>query len=380
MECSCERHYPIDMDIFIERQALEKVGPFLESRGFRKVMMVADQHTYQAAGSVLSHFLSDSGITHHVCIIQPDRQGDVVADEASLMQVFLETSSEVEALLAVGAGTLHDIVRLVSYKMAKPFIAVPTAASVDGFTSAGAPLIIRATKHTYQATSPIAVFADLDVLCSAPNRLTAAGFGDMLAKYTSLVDWRFSHLLAGEPYCLTAVHRTQQALESCIRHKEEIMENKEEGIQVLMQALIESGLTMLLVGHSRSASGAEHHLSHYWEMEFMKTNKRQVLHGAKVGVATAIIAGLYQRVFSQLDPNRIVGLAPYFYEMKQWIEAVPDPNILQKLLIDAGAPSSPEELGISPEWVRRSLTEAYHIRDRYTILRFINEEKLWELG
>ncbi|WP_367760905.1 sn-glycerol-1-phosphate dehydrogenase [Ammoniphilus sp. 3BR4] len=258
----------------------------MQERGFRKVIIVADQHTYQAAGVVLSEHLMQSNIHHHLCLVNANDQGDVVADEPSVVQVFLNTTHDTDAFLAVGAGTIHDIVRFVSYKMNKPFISVPTAASVDGFTSAGAPLIIRGMKQTVQAASPIAVFADLDVLCSAPRHLTAAGFGDMVAKYISLFDWRFSHIMANEPYCCVAADWTRESLESCIRHIDDIQAMNPAGIQVLMEALLKSGLAMLLVGHSRSASGAEHHLSHYWEMDFLKNGRAQVLHGAKVGVTT----------------------------------------------------------------------------------------------
>jgi glycerol-1-phosphate dehydrogenase [NAD(P)+] len=379
MNCSCKSHHPIDIEIRIERHALKQVCPFLQSRGYRNITVVADLNTYHAAGKRLSEYLTQSQMIHHLCMIVPNQQGDVVADEASLIQVFLETPSDVDALVAVGAGTIHDIVRFVSFKMNKPFVSVPTAASVDGFTSAGAPLILRGTKKTVQATPPIAVFADLDVLCTAPKHLMAAGFGDMIAKYTSLVDWRFSHIMADEPYCLTGAEWTQQALESCINHMEEIKESKIEGIKVLMQALVQSGLAMLLVGHSRSASGAEHHLSHYWEMDFLKNGKAQVLHGAKVGVATVIITDLYQRVFNQLDSNRISKLSPYFIEMKKMVDQIPEPETLRKLLQQVGGPSLPEELDISPSLVKKALTEAYHLRDRYTVLRFLHEAQLFDI-
>jgi glycerol-1-phosphate dehydrogenase [NAD(P)+] len=34
---------------------------------------------------------------------------------------------------------------------------------------------------------------------------------------------------------------------------------------------------------------------------------------------------------------------------------------------------TPEQLGIDQELVDRGLKEAYHLRDRFTILRFLNE-------
>lgn len=87
-----------------------------------------------------------------MCLIQSDENEDVIADERAIMQVLLETPNDVDAFIAVGAGTVHDITRFSSYKMKVPFISVPTAPSVDGFTSMGAPLIIRGVKKDHSST------------------------------------------------------------------------------------------------------------------------------------------------------------------------------------------------------------------------------------
>lgn len=378
MNCTCQNHNPINIDIIIQENALAKISAFLESRGYRHVSVVADDNTYQAAGKEVLEYLTQNNIRHDFTCLQPNQQGDVVADEVSIVQLFLEASSDVDAFLAIGSGTIHDLVRFVSYKMQKPFISVPTAASVDGFASSGAPLVIRGTKVTVQTAPPVAIFADLNILQAAPKPLLAAGLGDMLGKYTSLVDWRFSHLMAHEPYCLTAVEWTEQALASCIEHIEEIVEGKTAGIEVLMKALVQSGLAMLLVGHSRSASGGEHHLSHYWEMNFLKQGKPQVLHGAKVGVATGVIADVYRQLFQRLAPDENRQLSPYYQEIKEKVNQIPESGTIKEYLQRLQGPSSPEELGIDQTLVQEALREAYHLRERYTILRFINENNLWD--
>ncbi|WP_167388002.1 iron-containing alcohol dehydrogenase [Paenibacillus ferrarius] len=66
----------------------------------------------------------------------------------------------------------------------------------------------------------------------------------------------------------------------CTAHVEEIAQRTDLGLLKLTEGLILSGLSMLLVGHSRPASGAEHHLSHYWEMVLLQQRRRALLHGA----------------------------------------------------------------------------------------------------
>ena len=63
-----------------------------------------------------------------------------------------------------------------------------------------------------------------------------------------------------------------------------------------MEGLIESGYCMLDFGSSRNASGTEHHYSHYWEMQLLQEGRPPILHGAKVGVATILVAQMYDQI------------------------------------------------------------------------------------
>jgi glycerol-1-phosphate dehydrogenase [NAD(P)+] len=69
-----------------------------------------------------------------------------------------------------------------------------------------------------------------------------------------------------------------------------------DGVQTLMEGLIESGFCMLDFGETRPASGAEHHISHMWEMMLLREGRHSVLHGAKVGVAVIISAQRYDAI------------------------------------------------------------------------------------
>ena len=105
----------------------------------------------------------------------------------------------------MGSGTLCDLTRFASHRIGRPFVSLPTAPSVDAYTSMNAPLVIRGLKVTVDAQPPLAVFADLDVLCAAPPAMIAAGVGDVLGKYTALADWRLAALLWDEAIDLPIV-------------------------------------------------------------------------------------------------------------------------------------------------------------------------------
>jgi glycerol-1-phosphate dehydrogenase [NAD(P)+] len=374
--CDCGNHHhtiPIER-IKIGNSVYKELAAYAEYKGFKHAAIIADENTYQAAGKSLSEILKETGISISLSVIKPDENNDVVADEQSLVQALLEIPVETEVIIAVGAGTLHDIARFCSAKMKLPFISVPAAPSVDGFTSMGAPLIVRGVKTTFQMCAPIALFADLSVLKASPRKMVAAGFGDMLAKYTSLADWKFGHLAKGEPYCPLVAAITREALESCVEKVEKIAAADEEGIQILIEALIKSGLAMLIFGQSHPASGGEHHLSHYWEMEFLKRKRPAVLHGAKVGVSTVLLAEVYKEQFLPLLSDSMQNSLNHesLKEIMKIYKEIPTPGHLKNLLTQTGGEIMPEQLGIDEQLVAASLSNAHILRNRFTALKFLN--------
>ncbi|MFC4598331.1 sn-glycerol-1-phosphate dehydrogenase [Cohnella hongkongensis] len=356
----------------IEAGALREVAPYLREQGYRRVALAVDERTYEVAGARLEQEIGETGIRTTTVKIEPDRQGDVIADEASLVQLLLALRQNTEeAVVAVGSGTLHDIARFSAYAVGIPFVSVPTAPSVDGFNSVGAPVILRGEKKTIGAIGPSALFADLDILTKAPAELIAAGFGDMLGKSTSLFDWKYGSLAGGEPFSEEVYERTERALRLCVAHSEEIGRRTPLGVETLMRALVESGFAMLQFGQSHPASGAEHHLSHYWEMELLRRGRKQVLHGAKVGIACAIVSDLYRRLAEEkpaLFPEQ------HRQALTAAIARIPGGEEIRKLLALAGGPTLPEQLGLDRELTERSLREAHRVRpNRRTLLSAYNE-------
>ncbi|MEK3888169.1 sn-glycerol-1-phosphate dehydrogenase [Bacillus sp. FSL K6-3431] len=373
-DCNCGNpHNKITIEAMtVGDNAFEKCADFTAMKKYEHVLLVADVRTYAAAGENLNTILEKKGSVTSVCLIEPNVNGDVVADEVSIVQVMLELNDNIDAIIAVGSGTIHDIARFCGAKTSKPFISIPTAASVDGFTSLGAPIIVRGVKKTFQTVSPIALFADINVLVNAPQEMTAAGFGDMLAKFTSLSDWSFSQLIACEAYCPLSASITKEALLECVEKVDQIAAREEEGIRSLITALIQSGLAMLIFGQSHPASGGEHHLSHYWEMEFLQKDRPQVLHGAKVGVSSIILAKLYKQWYGADFSHLPSELQEHAVKITAIVENIPDADILKNWLVKMGGPTTPDDIGIGADLVERSLQEAYLLRDRYTMLKCFN--------
>lgn len=276
--------------VYIGRNAIAELIAYCKSNRLDKFVLVADQNTFTALGKSVYDALQAARFDVIAIVLS----GEVIADEHYLVQVLTQADREDRAYLAVGGGTLTDISRFVSHRTRNDFIALPTAPSVDGFTSLGAPLVVEGLKRTFICHAPRALFADLGTLCAAPQRLIAAGFGDMIGKILSVTDWQLGHILGDEPYDEPIAQQFLAAAYASATNARAIRARSEEGVRTLIAGLIESGFGMLDFGNSAPASGAEHHMSHFWEMKLLREKRPAVLHGAKVGVASILTAQRYQ--------------------------------------------------------------------------------------
>ena len=87
--------------------------------------------------------------------------------------------------VAIGSGTINDLVKLAAHRLGRPYMCIATAASMDGYTAYGASITKDGSKQTFDCPAPRAVVADIDVIESAPREMTASGYADLLAKITA---------------------------------------------------------------------------------------------------------------------------------------------------------------------------------------------------
>lgn len=297
--CVCGKTHAVPIQEVIVRQgALEDLEDVLRRLNFgKKCVVIADLNTYQAAGEQVMEKLHHGAYVPKLSLF-PTR--DLVKpDEYAIGKVMLDLEADTSFLLVVGSGSLTDLIRYISSRTGIPFVSVPTAASMDGYASTGAPMLQDGFKKTIMSTYPHAIVADVNVFCRAPYELTASGFSDMLGKLTSRVDWKLGQMITGEYYCEYFAELIDGVVRMCVEQIAGIKQGEPEIMARLMEGLILSGIGMLVVGNSRPASGSEHSLSHYWEMKAFLEEKTPHLHGTKVGVATGVIAKFYEKFFAR---------------------------------------------------------------------------------
>lgn len=395
--CQCKKtHCTTIKRIVIEPGCLTGLTQTLEGMGITgKVTAVYDSNTYYAKS-----LTRPSGCNE---IILPAE--NLHADEHGVA-LLTEQLHNTDVLVAIGSGTIHDIVRYCASTADIPFVSAPTAATVDGFASSVAAMTWGGMKKTIPAAAPILILADLNVISAAPIHLALAGIGDILGKYICLADWEIAHTLTGEYYCPYIADLTRKAVGQVVAGAQKLAAQDKDAYRDLMYALILSGVAMQLAGNSRPASGAEHHISHLLEMKVVGNS--DAMHGEKVGAATPFCCDVYHGLAQREDLSTSVSaytpidegwvhrqfgaLADGILEENQcdclagvtpealtesWdkvraiLNAVPSGAELRKLLYSLGAKASLEDIGISTEMSETLMTLSPYVRNRLTMMRIL---------
>ncbi|MHB1152988.1 MAG: sn-glycerol-1-phosphate dehydrogenase [Eubacteriales bacterium] len=311
------------------------------------------------------------------------------------------SSGNISYLVACGSGTIHDLTRFAAHAAGIPFVSYPTAASVDGFVSNVAAMTIGGRKVTYPSTAPAALFADSEVYRNAPAALTASGVGDIVGKYISLFDWKVGNIITGEPIDSEIYSLEEEAVKRVM----ETDVNSDSYTEIVMECLILSGMAIQYMGSSRPASGAEHHLSHLWEMHCINA-PTPALHGEKVGVSTLLVLEEYKRlavqgikyralpgyfthaylepVYGTLTDGIIEENTPDPFEsitaehvaecgsaLIKLIGELPEPASIRQYLKTCGAKTTLDEIGLPETEAFKNLSLKYapFVRRRLTLLK-----------
>lgn len=415
-ECSCGQvHSQPIKDISIAKGALEKLGEVKENLGstYNKGLIIIDSLLHELIGDKIKAALDQGGILHTLCLFDSPQ---VLPNESSIVKIITDLDDTIDFMIAVGSGAVNDLARIVSSRCRIPYISIPTAASMDGYSAEVSLLVLNGIKKTLNATHPTAIYADTSILKNAPPKLVAAGFGDLICKKTAAFDWRISNLINGESYCQNTVDVVDQIVEKTANNAIKISENDEAAIKDLAEGLMISGIAMHWVGKSRPAAGAEHHLAHFIGMKAMMKNHPVHLHGIEVAVMTLVMIEVYHEILSRDYSNTDINMvyeaslkkdayektilevfkdsAPQIFkenenkifEKEAWLahaqkvkEAmpqikkelnpkIPDAQRIISVLERMGAPVKPEELGLTAEDLKEAILYAKEVRNKYTLL------------
>lgn len=285
--CSCGREHPLETKmVAVEYGALNNFDEYMDRCGLTgRRTVLYDTNTYNLPGMV--HVRADKEIV---------LEAKGLHSEKSLIEAVIPQLDDPDVIITVGSGTLMDFARYPAFKLGKPFVAIPTLASSDGFTANICSVVIDGHKRSIPMSAPALVVADLNIISGAPMFLTVSGIADILSKHISLADWKIARLVAGEYYCERVAALAQEALDMMTSCADTLRRGGAPDFEAMTMAQMLSGLTMQLLGNSRAASGAEHLIAHLVEMKPPRFENAHGIHGECVGVGTVLCAAEYRRM------------------------------------------------------------------------------------
>ena len=358
--------------------------------------VVADENTWPILGARVAAALPDA----ETIVLDRPKADEATAD---LLQ---ERCRHIDALIAVGSGTLNDLCKYVTHRTDRRCAVFATAPSMDGYVTTTVSITRGGFKLSLPAHAPTGVFFDLGVLAAAPARMMQAGLGDTVCRTTAQVDWLLSHLLLDTVYAETP-YRLMAADEPRLYAQAHRLPEGELGAMLLLtRMLILSGLGVLVTHTSHCGSMGEHSISHF--IDTFASPHPKTLHGGQVGIATWSMARLQAMMLASpeppvlaplpLDPARFERdygrLAPGCLDavrkkpfdaagterlnrrLSEWWPAMRDRLLsvmlpvaeVERVMRAAGAPLTAAGLGVDPALYRRAVGGAHELRDRYGFL------------
>ena len=325
--------------ILIGNKIIPDLGNFLNDLNVKNNVLVV-------SGSNIKHNLEDQIVTSltqskiNYVWKEIDAATSKIADDVSKMAINLKSS----IILGIGGGKSIDTAKLASFNSKMRFVSVPTSASHDGIASPFASIKGSDRPYSLIARPPVGIFADINIISSAPSKLLSSGCGDLIAKMTAVKDWELAHNYTNEPFRKYAASLAYMSSQILFDQSLTFTRQKTDHVRDIVEALISAGVAAGIAGTSRPCSGSEHLISH--ALDLIAPGKG--LHGEKCGIATILMAKLHG-----LDWQNIK-------------------LVLKKL----GCPTTIKEIGVTDEQLFEAIRIAPDIRkDRFTILHKLRLQK-----
>lgn len=323
-------------EVIVGKGTLSRLPEVVGRLGLKgKALVLSDSVCFDVAGKSVMGLLEQAGLTAESFLVKSMTVDDLITVEEQLKL------HKPKVLFGVGGGTIIDAAKVSSASQNIPFISVPTTVSHDGIASPLASIKGSNKPYSVLAQAPMAIVADTEIISQAPWRFVISGCGDVISKFTAVKDWRLAHQEKGEYYGGYAASLALMSAKLVTESAELIVYRQDEGLRVLLEALISCGVAMSIAGSSRPCSGSEHLFSHALDL----VNHHHALHGEQCGVGTILTSFLHGSNWQKIK------------------------NTLKQL----GAPTTAHELGVKDMDVVKALQVAAQIRpERYTILHKLN--------
>jgi glycerol-1-phosphate dehydrogenase [NAD(P)+] len=405
-ECECGRTHTVPIwDVIYSEDSITRIAELLRQyTSGRAINMIADKRTCEVAGKAVEQQLDAGAWKVRRYVIPDPPQRDPVCDDVTREKIEQALVKPCDLLIAAGSGVVNDLCKWISTETGIPYVAVATAASMNGYASQNIAPTIKGVKRVIKGTVPLSIIAVPSIIENAPFELTTAGLGDVVAKPVSITDWRINQLLFNEYYCPLCAKLIRDLEPAYIEHPKNIRRKDPSTIEALFSALIYSGISMTIAGTSFPASGGEHLISHVLDMISSLENVPHDYHGRQVGLGAIFASALYEQLAQLESPQFHAGceetnasfwkaLTPIValeharkrLRVEHAVSRLREPGVWDEIrniiatetmrperikhcLREAGAAHRIEDIGCTRERFVNAVLHCHQIRERYTVI------------
>ncbi len=297
--CSCGKtHHSGAGEIFVKKGAINSLTKFVSNFNAKSVFLVCDKNTYIVGGEKAQSLLNDKKFSVDTFIFpttpfEPDENA---------LNALKNAYNGQDIIVAVGSGVINDLSKIISVENNIPYIIIASAPSMDGYCSKTSSIISGGLKVTVNSKVADVIIGDINILKTAPDRALISGFGDMVAKYVSILEWKISNIINGEYYCEEIANLIKSAVKACADNLDGLLLREDSAIEAVFNGLILGGVGMNYALCSRPASGVEHYFSHIWDMRALEFNSPLSTHGIQCGIGTLYAIKIYEQL-ANYTPN-----------------------------------------------------------------------------
>ena len=324
-------------DMVFESGAIWRLPNLLLMAGMKPdqpLFVVMDRTPMKREGKNLKELilqiLENAGWKVSVIRLESDNTGQVHTDFAQInfVKAHLQANS---AVLSVGSGTITDIAKHACYVYQEenntqplPFVVYQTANSVSAYTSNMAPTFVDGVKRTLPSRYPDVLVCDLETLRDAPQEMTVAGVGDLLAAFGSYADWWLAYRLGLDSTYTEFAQTLMGPLDEIFMEQAQGLQTGTlESTAVLAKLIALGGLAMSLSHATAPLSGYEHVISHVLDLIAEQKQRPLAQHGTQVALTTLLTTAAYQVFLYEFEPDELnlENCYPTESQMKSRIEA-----------------------------------------------------------
>ncbi len=271
----------------IKPGALARLGVYLRRGNHTKILLLASHGLPPTVSTVARNALAAEGVSAMEWLEITDNSFEAVS------ALFANLPSSASAIVGLGGGKALDMAKYLSFLARKPYFAVPTSLTNDGFCSPQSSLTVGGKRRSLASALPRGVVVDVGVCLSAPRLLWLSGVGDLVSKLSAVYDWKLAFHHRGEPVEDLAALLSDATVHQFLARP--LFDA--QGMSLLATALMLNGIAMEICGSSRPASGSEHLVSHALDA----ISSRPRLHGLQVGTATYLTCRLQGQQAETVD-------------------------------------------------------------------------------